>query len=406
MRRALLILALMAAVVACNPDAPPTPECPWVKPANPALLVVHVLDGKFVDSHCQPLRLTGVNRPGMEYRPVQVPSHPAFISGDDWATSGRDKDYVNTVVSGLLTWPGNVVRLPLNEECWLGINGASTTYCGAPYREFVIRLVLMLGIHGRYVVLDNHWSAHGSILPGFENGAATNGQDVAPNADHSIEFMRQLAAAFLKAPGVMFDIANEPHIWLPKGTYVESRDASWKLYRDGGPYTYDATQDWMPLRDGTAYDIAGTQQLVDAIRSTGSQATILIPGLGTANATDGWMKFRPFDPLDQLAVSFHTYPNSGANVNNMQNLEGRFTDIDGHYPVFVTEFGDWACPMGMAMGPFVQQTLDWMRTKGYSYTGWGADSGEGCNGPTLVTNDALGTPSPYGAIVKADLAKT
>ena len=34
------------------------------------------------------------------------------------------------------TWSINAVRVPLNEDCWLGINGVKPQYGGAAYRSY------------------------------------------------------------------------------------------------------------------------------------------------------------------------------------------------------------------------------------------------------------------------------
>jgi hypothetical protein len=47
--------------------------------------------------------------------------------------------------------------------------------------------------------------------------------------------------------------------------------------------------------------------------------------------------------------------------------------------------------------------MNWADTNGYSYTAWGWDAGEGCGGPSLVTNDDTGALTTYGAIVESHL---
>jgi hypothetical protein len=101
----------------------------------------------------------------------------------------------------------------------------------------------------------------------------------------------------------------------------------------------------------------------------------------------------------------HTYTSSGANVTNttwLNDMLGR-GGLSATYPIVLGEFGEWMCNGGTT--GFTQNTLDWADAHGYSYVAWGWDSGEGCNGPTLVTHNDAGTPSSYGAIVKAHLQK-
>jgi hypothetical protein len=67
----------------------------------------------------------------------------------------------------------------------------------------------------------------------------------------------------------------------------------------------------------------------------------------------------------------------------------------------VGEFGEAICS-GSSNG-FTLNTMDWADTYGYSYTAWGWDGGEGCGGPSLVTNNDTGATTAYGAIVEAHL---
>ena len=52
---------------------------------------------------------------------------------------------------------------------------------------------------------------------------------------------------------------------------------------------------------------------------------------------------------------------------------------------------------------WINNTMAWADKEGHGYIAWGWDQGEGCYGPTLVTNDDTGATSPYGAAVKAHL---
>src|SRR5262249_52643935 len=60
------------------------------------------------------------------------------------------------MVAALRTWPIDAVRVPLNEDCWLGIHGPRTG--GEAYRSAIRDYVR--GLEQRYVViLELHWSA-------------------------------------------------------------------------------------------------------------------------------------------------------------------------------------------------------------------------------------------------------
>jgi len=385
-------------------------------PTPPGAPTLRVSGANLVDASGTTVQLRGVNRSGLEYRCMND-----FVAGNTWpvgyisdnsgTVEGTTAAYADTVAHSLLTWnkPGattnaiDTVRLPLNEDCWLGINGAPAAFSGVNYQSFVNRVVADLQAQGMYVVLDLHWSAPGTIAP--------TQQDVAPNQDHSITFWQQVASDFKGAPGVAFDLFNEPRLWCNPGSgcpyaggsYQQQADWAWTLYRDGGNYTYTAG-DHIPARVGQTFKVAGTQQLVDAIRGTGADNVIFIEGLGYGNALDLWASHAPKDPAGQIAASQHQYQSSGSNVLNQSGMDSAIAGagISGHYPMLIGEFGESICPTSSNPG-FAQNVMAWADSHGYSYTAWAWDQGEGCGGPALVTNDDTGATTAYGAIVKAHL---
>ena len=49
-----------------------------------------------------------------------------------WGFSDGPTDAAS--IAAMKAWHINAVRVPLNEDCWLGINGVKPQYGGAPYR--------------------------------------------------------------------------------------------------------------------------------------------------------------------------------------------------------------------------------------------------------------------------------
>ena len=78
------------------------------------------------------------------------------------------------------------MRVPLNEDCWLGINGQPNSSQGADpltaagYRQEIENYVADLNAHGLYAILDLHWTAPG-------NQVALEQQPM-PDCDHSPAF--------------------------------------------------------------------------------------------------------------------------------------------------------------------------------------------------------------------------
>jgi len=99
---------------------------------------LHVVGNKLVDAKGQHVKLHGVNRSGTEYACIQG---WGIFDGPNGAKS----------VQAIAAWHVNVVRVPLNEDCWLGINGVPTEYGGATYQQAIKDYVALLGQSGLYV---------------------------------------------------------------------------------------------------------------------------------------------------------------------------------------------------------------------------------------------------------------
>jgi hypothetical protein len=69
------------------------------------------------------LRLTGVNRSGAEY-----------ACAEGWGIWDGPTD-TNAAIKAMTGWRVNAVRVPLNEDCWLGINGVKPAYSRSNYRR-------------------------------------------------------------------------------------------------------------------------------------------------------------------------------------------------------------------------------------------------------------------------------
>ena len=72
----------------------------------------------------------------------------------------------------MASWHGNVVRIPLNEDCWLGINGVKPTYGGASYRKAILDYVDLLHHYGIYAELSLMWAAPGGYKATYQPAIA------------------------------------------------------------------------------------------------------------------------------------------------------------------------------------------------------------------------------------------
>ncbi len=153
--------------------------------------VVRVVGNRLVSQAGRTVRLIGVDASGTSYSCVES----RYFSWDPSTA---------TEAGAIASWGADVVRVPLNEDCWLGINGAPLDYPAAIYREDVIQWVQAINDAGMVAILDLHLSAPGSTLADEQWPMA--------DADHSITFWSQVASTFRDDPSVIFDLFNEPFI--------------------------------------------------------------------------------------------------------------------------------------------------------------------------------------------------
>jgi len=67
----------------------------------------------------------------------------------------------NNMIQNMKNWNANVVRIPLNEQCWLAVNGINPAYSGQNYINAITDFVQRINNHAMYVILDLHWTAPG-----------------------------------------------------------------------------------------------------------------------------------------------------------------------------------------------------------------------------------------------------
>ncbi len=310
------------------------------------------------------VRLLGVDRSGAEYECMY--SSQIFDGPSNGASA-----------AAIAAWHANAVRVPLNEDCWLGINGAFKGAAGVAYRRAIERYVTVLEAHGLYVILDLHWAAPGSH--------PAESQWPMADTDHAPAFWRSVAATFRSNHGVVFDLFNEPYL------------TSWSCWESGCSTTYD---------DGgtnVTYQTAGMQQLVDAVRSTGARTPLMLGGLQWSSDESGWLAHEPSDPDHQIIVSFHTYDGSYCNAASCWNAT--IAPLAAHVPVVTGEFGESGCK-----DTYDLTYMPWADKHGISYLGWtwdstGPPSNWSCSaGPSLIVS-YKGTPTAYGVGLKRHLAE-
>jgi len=349
MRKANVLAALAAAVIVVLNTAGPGTAAATSTTTAPSGL--HVSGNGIVDGTGRTVVLHGVDRSGTEY---------ACIQG--WGIFDGPSDAAS--VAAIASWHVNAVRVPLNEDCWLGINGTPAAYSGATYRKAISDYVALLHSYGLAAVLDLHWTAAGS--------AQATGQTPMADADHAPTFWTSVASTFKDDSSTLFDLYNEP------------RDISWTCWRDGGPNC------------GTGYTVAGMQTLLDAVRAAGATNIVLAGGNDWGGDLSRWNAFKPADPTGNLAASWHNYNFSGCNTASCWN--STVAPVAAASPLVTGELGENDCGHG-----YIDAVMAWLDSYGGSYLGWAWNTQNCGSFPGLIASYD-GTPTAFGVGFRDHLA--
>jgi endoglucanase len=326
-------LALVAAPLSAAADETyPRPE---------GGLAVRVSGHHLVNGDGEPIRLLGVNRSGTEY---------SCIAG--WGFFDGPGD--DASVAAMASWHINAVRVPLNEDCWLGINGVDPAYSGANYANAMVSWVNLLHRHNLYAILNLHWNAPGTQL--------ATGQQPMADADHSPAFWQSVASTFKNDPAVIFDLFNEPH------------GITWTCLRDGC--------------NSLGWQSAGMQSLVDAVRGTGAAQPLMIAGLDWTNDLSQWLQYAPADPYHALVASYHLY-----NWNPCSSVDcwnSTLIPVAQRVPLVTGELGENDCAHG-----FIDSYMAWADAHRVSYVAWAWNTASCEAEPALITAYD-GTPTSFG----------
>jgi Cellulase (glycosyl hydrolase family 5)/Ricin-type beta-trefoil lectin domain-like len=304
------------------------------------------------------LNYHGVDRMGSEYR--------CLSSG----TTTFDGPTDQTSINAMLTWKINIVRIPLNEDCWLGINGEPANGTSASqYRQDIVNYTNLLNSNGIKVILDLHWTAPGS--------QKATGQLPMPDADHAPSFWTSAASTFKNNSSVFFDLYNEPYT------------SSWSCWRNGS-----SSANASPCND-VNFAVAGMQTLVNTVRNTGATNVILLGGLAYANNLTGWLQNKPSDPDNNLAASLHIYNFNACNTTSC--LDSQVAPVRAQYPVIAEEIGENDCAHG-----FIDSIMPWFDSHSIGYLGWTWSTYNCSSTPALISNYD-GTPTNFGVGLKNHL---
>lgn len=334
-------------------------------PGAPAL---HVSGNRLLASTGATYKLYGVNRSGGEF---------ACIQGNGIWDGPMDQ----ASVTAMRAWKIRAVRVPLNEQCWLGVAPVQAQYGGTTYQNAVKAYVNLLITNGITPIVEMHWNYGQYTGPsaGCSDVNATC-QKPMPDAQYAPSFWTGVANAFKGNDAVVFDLFNEPYPERATG----SAATGWACWRDGGTCP------------GISYAVAGFQSLVTAVRATGATNVIFVGGLAYSNDLTQWLAFKPNDPLNNLAAFAHIY-----NFNTCSNTscyDSQLAPVAAQVPLTLTEIGENDCGHS-----FVDTLMSWADARGVGYLGWTWNAWDCSSGPSLIS-DYTGTPTAYGQGLKNHLA--
>ncbi|HUL27150.1 MAG TPA: cellulase family glycosylhydrolase [Streptosporangiaceae bacterium] len=330
---------------------------------------LHVSGSKLVTAGGKQVVLHGVNRSGGEWACVQ-------------GVGIWDGPMGQASVSAMKRWHVNAVRVPLNEACWNGQSYVKPAYRGASYQQAVEAYVRLLNHNGLVAILDLSYT-DGRYTGGPT--ACTSWRAVCqkpmPDAAQAIPFWTSVARTFKGNDAVIFDLFNEPYPDRAGGT----PDQAWRCWLRGGSTC-----------TGISYRVAGMRSLVTAVRSTGANNVIMLPGLRWSNDLTQWLAHEPADPDHNLAASWHSY-----NFNACRTAacwDQQIAPVIARVPVIVAEMGENDCA-GTYIGPLMR----WLDARSTSYLAWAWNADFGCAaGPGLITS-YRGAATGYGAGYRAHL---
>jgi hypothetical protein len=324
----------------------------------PSSAQLQVLGNQLVSTQTgQPVVLRGVNVGGLE----------GFGFAPDMVN--------NSAAAALDDWQANLLRLPLNQDYWLGDDPG--VVAAATYQAEVDSIVNLAASRGAYVVLDLQVSDLGTSNP------AKEGQYSMPD-DNSAAFWASVAARYANNPTVFFDPFNEP------GHF----NVTWGQWKNGGTIS----------EDGATYNSPGMQGLLNVIRGTGANNVVTAEGFNYATDFSGILGgYALSDPANNLMYEIHIYPGSAADAS-AADLDSLLPPaLTNSYAMYIGEWGSDVNP-GPEGAPQPNATiwnsnmLQWLNANSFSWTAWAM------NDSPYLTDPGELTPTPYfGALVQQDL---
>jgi endoglucanase len=332
----------------------------------------------------QPFTMHGVNRSGTEFACIQG---NGFFDGDN-ATSD------DAQVPLMKSWGVNTVNIPINEDCWLGINGVPTAYRGTNYINAIKHYVATLEANGITPVVALFWTAPGT------NQALDHDRMV--DKDHGPALWQSIATTFKTDPYVVFRLKEEPHD-------IGDTVSSWQCLMLGDSQ-YDTSNTLVPVSNNsncsgkTTFSALGMQSMINIVRGAGANNVIQVSGTEYGNSMTHFLDagIRPTDPLstDQLMAAVDVYPFDNT-CGNITCANTYYAPVAAALPFVSGEVGEDTNCARTNMTE-VDSFLNWLDSHNSGWMAWTWNAwGTQCD---LINNYSTAPAhSPWGVDVKSRL---
>ena len=153
-------------------------------------------------------------------------------------------------------------------------------------------------------------------------------------------------------------------------------------------------------------------ELIAAVRGTGSRVVLLAGGIYWAESMARWLEYRHDDPLGQVAASFHAYSfneycaDPACYDRDLAPLADQVPLVAGEVgPALEVDAGrvDQDCPRSaVRSGGWAAETLEWLDDHGAGWTAWSWNPWGDC---WSLVRDWDGEPAPvWGEALRRRLA--
>jgi endoglucanase len=356
----------------------------------------------------QAVVLRGINVSGQEYSCLDAVN----TVWDSSSLPNGTGDYQKVTATGMVSdWHANVVRIPLNEDCWLNEPSNNPPLTGgSTYTSAIVNFVKTANANGLVAEVDLHVGAGPALA---QDGCCVDSFP-AMDTNYSLQFWQSVATTFAANPAVIFNLTNEPE-FPGDGSNGESESGDWTCYLNGGCNTSVCAINGCqgPNGSGNTWNVEGVASVVTAIRNAEAAAhgvshVIIIAGLNYSNQLNDWLTYVPQYVSDrQIAAGIHLYYDIVCTTSACWN--STWTPIlNAGYPVVIDETGELTKKNGGhgCTGTDTKSMVSWANSQSpqVGYWFWAFNSNSCSAGPGLLNSNTTFAPqSGYGAAAQSAL---